>query len=252
MGVHVSKPVKKLKPHIILDKTDHEVPCRIRPVKSSESQRNDNATKLIEHNRAILFSPIPISPASSLSSTSSFQLPRLGLSPVEQTKHGSTTDTTNKADNCWFEQNHNPQMCNSLTKLQHDTRPPWKPCSVVSNRYGRRVIHTSGNIKSRYMFSDFPYKNGLQTSRKYKNLDKQSVSSSSLAILYDARLQLGEAHLRRCTAAQQVQANKPDILDSLSVQNYTKTNLRTPLVCEPVTFGGKMFSVKSIMVRKSR
>ncbi|KAF7233256.1 hypothetical protein EG68_05381 [Paragonimus skrjabini miyazakii] len=240
MGVHVSKPVKKLKPHIIVEKMDHEVPCRVRPIQSPEPQRNDNATKLMERDRAILFSPIPLSPGSSVSSTSSFQCPRLGPSPVGQTKYGSTTDMTNKADNCWFEQNHDPQICDSLTKLQHDTRPPRKPCSVVPNRYERRMLHTNGSIKSRYMFSDFPYKNGLQTSKKHRNLDRQSVSSSSLAILCDARLQLGEAHLRRCTAAQQVQANKPDILDSLSVHNYTKTNLRTPLACE----SGKLHSLR--------
>ncbi|KAF8568943.1 hypothetical protein P879_04584 [Paragonimus westermani] len=232
MGIQISKPVKKLKPHITLDRTDHEVPCRVRPIKSAESQRNGNATKLIEHDRTILFSPIPTSPACSLFSTISSHRPRLGTSPAEQTKHRSTADMTSNEDKCWLKQNYNPQLYNSHLKLQNDTRPPWKPCSMISNRYERQVMHTNGSTNSRCVFTEFPYRNESRLSRKPKKFDRKSVSSS-LTVLCDGRLQLGEAHLRRCTAAQQVQANKPDILDSLSGHNHNKTNLRTPFACEP-------------------
>ncbi|KAA3681617.1 uncharacterized protein DEA37_0001466 [Paragonimus westermani] len=239
MGIQISKPVKKLKTHITLDRTDHEVPCRVRPIKSAESQRNGNATKLIEHDRAILFSPIPISSACSLFSTISSHRPRVGTSPAEQTKHRSTADTTSNEDECQLKQNYNPQLYNSHLEVQNDTRLPWKPCSVISNRYERRVMHTNGSTKCRCVFTELPYGTESRISRKPKNLDRKSASFS-LPVLCDGRFQLGEAHLRRCTAAQQVQANKPDILDSLGVHNCNKTNLSTTLASDP----GKLYTLK--------
>ncbi|OON14179.1 hypothetical protein X801_10033 [Opisthorchis viverrini] len=167
----------------------------------SEFQRNDNATKLVEHEQTILYSPIQVTASSLSSSSSSIHRPKLGQSPPQIRAY------VEEADQYWFERQHVDCLKENVARRKVTPRPPWKPPALKASflSYQTTQSHLTNPQKpiarkAQAYLDRTPRRSGFN--------GRRIASSSSLAVLHDTKLQNGEAHLRRCSAARQVQAIK--------------------------------------------
>ncbi|KER32154.1 hypothetical protein T265_12861, partial [Opisthorchis viverrini] len=165
----------------------------------SEFQRNDNATKLVEHEQTILYSPIQVTASSLSSSSSSIHRPKLGQSPPQIRAY------VEEADQYWFERQHVDCLKENVARRKVTPRPPWKPPALKASflSYQTTQSHLTNPQKpiarkAQAYLDRTPRRSGFN--------GRRIASSSSLAVLHDTKLQNGEAHLRRCSAARQVQA----------------------------------------------
>ncbi|CAH8494741.1 unnamed protein product [Dicrocoelium dendriticum] len=222
MGISISKAPRCGKDLSPIASEQMQPICGTNTVRTPESQRNDNATKLMEQRRMRLFSPTQISTSSS-SLTSLTQWPKLGGSPLADSTEASDRDSPFKSEQCWQDGVYGKVSCDARSKTTPLTRPPWRP-SAASANWKCWECHGGAGIDSNHQLPRLV--NMAGNAARYKYGRRKTMSLQSVSCIGDVRLQTGEAHLRRCSAAQQVQAMRPDVLDTMSLNGQWRPTVR--------------------------
>ncbi|KAG5452456.1 hypothetical protein CSKR_110245 [Clonorchis sinensis] len=226
MGIRLSRTTASTSSKNLLTSIRVEPTTDGLDTEKSEFQRNDNATKLVEHGQTLLYSPIQVTASSLSSSSSSIHRPKLGQSPPYIRAY------VEEADQYWFERQHVDRLKEEVARRKVIPRPPWKPPALKASCPSYQTLQSRiTNPQKRMARKTQAYLD--RTSRTSGFNGRRIASSSSLAVLHDTKLQNGEAHLRRCSAARQVQARKSDALDSLSMICVPTTTCHNSL--EPST-----------------
>lgn len=215
MGVKITKPLNSNESETGWNHAGESYKCDEEIDEVSAPQSNDNATAKYERDRLmLLYSPSERSMSSEITANSA-RMPKVGNSPLPTINIMPTSKCQlRNPDSFWLDKCLNPQP--SHTKNSLASHAPCRPNTVKSPqvigprkqsaRLGRPPKSGDHILGTKYGFEPLQDKSWMV-----------NPVASAYANIYEAGLTTGQAHLRRCTAAQQVRARRPDVWDSFSV-----------------------------------